>query len=510
MISDFCLDYLSRSQWSSMGYSSFIDLCRTRSPQKSDLTPILQEFQENYGPGKAIFWLHKYPIFSEITTNIFQDSDIIAMHTCQFFLHHIRKQLEEHKCTSTITVYYSETVPNELFQQLQCLKGKVIAVKYYLWTSLDREKALSQTSNSSSSNDSKRILFTIEANPPTGNIKPFAKVGSLIESNDSDDVLFMIGSLFEITGIEEEKECIINIKMRPCEKDTESGSQEFFHQLKCQCNESNRETNIITFADLLLTIGSSIPSMDLLDKDEKLIAHHLDTLPDDHSERPYCYYILGRIDLRKGNLESSLNRFTKSLEIRRKTLQSDDSSLIETYKNLICVYWTRKDFKHAEEYLKQLIQSVKQLHGDNHIDLIFCYNSMAIIHENKEEIQEAISFFYQALAIMIKNKSTDNHSLAAVYNNLGQNHYRLKNYDLALGFYKTSLKIKLEFLGRVNFSTALTHKNIGLVYAFMNIVKEARNNFEEAEKIYHDLNPSDNTCIMEIQELIKELPTESD
>ena len=98
----------------------------------------------------------------------------------------------------------------------------------FFLTNTNRNRALAQTWEYSSNDQSKHVLFHIEANPQIPNVKSFANIGSIGYENDSNDILFMLGSLFKISEIEDEKDGIINIKMSLCALDETNKSKELY------------------------------------------------------------------------------------------------------------------------------------------------------------------------------------------------------------------------------------------------------------------------------------------
>jgi tetratricopeptide (TPR) repeat protein len=483
----------------------FFSLCQNVLQGNDQLLAILQEFKEGYSPDRAISWLYRDAFFIGYINCIFTVAHIDSIYVCRAFIHDIYKQLEQHKCTSTIQVYRCEQMSNENFQKLKQLNGKIIPMKSWFLTNSNREAILSYMSSYDSSNECKRILFIIEADPQIPNVKPFAKIGSLSNYNDPNDVLFMIGSLFKITEIEDEKDGIINIKMTLCANDDENALKASFDRLKYQYINSNGETDLIGFGQLLFAIGNSLRDKDISNRGEELIRSFLGKLPKDHADHVRCYDALGYIDLIKNEFDLSLDWYKKSFEIKKDKLPANDPNLAESYKNMAAAYLQKKDFTQALEYFKQLLIILKQLYGDDHIALIPCYADMASIYETEDKLTEAFSCYSQVEVILIKNHATNDMDFARLCNNLGKIRTFLGHYHLALGYYMTSLQIKSSLLTSVDPSIATTYKNIGLVYGYMDNLEQSRENLEKAAEIYRQVQSHDNPNVTEIEELIQNL-----
>ncbi|CAF3627387.1 unnamed protein product [Rotaria sp. Silwood1] len=67
--------------------------------------------------------------------------------------------------------------------------------------------------------------------------------------------------------------------------------------------------------------------------------------------------------------------------------------------------------------------------------------------------------------------------------------------------------MKLKSLPPVHPSVAITYKNIGVVYEGINDIQQARENFEKALNIYRELYDPQSSCITQIEEIIRNLPT---
>ncbi len=506
MIADSCFDFVARMKLLPQEKDDFVSLCQEALQGNNALLPIIQEFQENYSAGQAISWLHRHFFFLQFLDAIFQTGAIDSMFPCRVFIHDIQKQLEKHKCTSTIQVFRSEPMLDEQLQKLKSFNGKIIAMKSFYITNSNREKALSCTADFSSSVEYKRVLFIIEANPQIENIKSFANIGSIGYNNDPDDFLFMIGSPFKITGIEDEKDGITTINMTLCASDDTNTLKAPFDQVKSQYIDDKGETDVIGFGQFLLDIGNSICDSNLLSSGEKLIHSCLGKLPNDHLDHSRCYDALGNIALIKEDLDSSLNWYKKSFDMKKGKLEITDPNLAESYKNLASVYLEKRDLIEALECFKQLSIIWKQSYGDDCFNLAFCYTNMAMIYESEGHPTDAISYYYRALAVMVKHPSVNSASFATLYNNLGNMYTELQNYHLALGFYNTSLEIKLKIHTPIHPSIATTYKNIGLVHGYMNNIQLSRENLEHAATIYREVHPADHINVTEIEELIANLP----
>jgi tetratricopeptide (TPR) repeat protein len=480
IISDICMNYLSRIKSSSKEKDEFVCLCQNGLKTQPQRLAILQEFQESYSSNRVLSWFSRDPFFYQIIETAFQCTHIETMYLCRFFIRDIQKQFDQFKCTSSVQVYRGQLISNEHFQQLINFEGKSIAIKSFLFTTIDRSIAMAFISEE---NEQKRVLFDIEANP---DVESFIKT--------DDEVLFKLGSIFKINQILHEDNGIIIIKMTL----TANENTNLF-------KNNNEETDLIGFVQLQCDLSQFLNQPRILNNIDKLIENYLNEIPDDHSDRIRCYDTLGNVNYTKNDLDSSLNWYQKSLEIKKRILSLNDPQLIGSYNNIAFVYLQKRDPTKALETFKQVLIISKEIYGDDHLNVISCYNNMINIYDSEENYSEILSCYHQIVIIMLKHYQIDDANFAPIYNNMGRILVGLGQYHLALGYYKASLEIKLKTLPRLNESTAMTYKSIGVVDEYLGNMDQARVHFEKAIEIYRELYSSTHEAVVEIEKLIQNL-----
>ncbi|CAF0825499.1 unnamed protein product [Adineta steineri] len=511
MISDSCFECITSMKLNSADKDDFISLCQHIMNGNDTILALIQEFSVSYSPDKAISWLYKNQFFCGYLEYIFINCQIDSILYCRVFIHDIYKQLEQNKCTSSIRVYRCEEMSNEKFEQLKTFNGKTIAPKYFFLTNSNRETIVSYMSNYPSANECKHILFIIDADPEISNIKPFAKIGSLSDFNDPNDVLFMIGSLFKITSIEETQDGIVNIEMKLCANDddgSDNGLKAAFDNIKDQCFDNCAETNVISFGKLCFGIGTSLGDTSMCDVGESYIRDCLKRLPDNHPDQFQCHNALGLVELTKNNTEASLTSFRNALNIKIQTSLINDSSLVQTHNYLAVAYSKKEDFTNSLHHFKQVLTIRKQSDGDDHMNLVLCHINIAFEYDKQNNFLEAFSHYSQAEMIMMKHNAINEPTYANICNGLAKIRTHLTQYQLALGYYETSLQIMLRFVSRIHPDIALTYKKIGLVYQKMGNLQQCRIELEKAAKIYGETQSPDNSNVTDIEELIRNLPSE--
>ncbi len=497
ILSDLNIAYLSQMKLTPKDKDDFISLCQTELEKHPEISAVLQQLQESYTPDRALSCFRTDPMLRKIIGDIFQQTDTEKMYRCRSYIQDIHKEFDKHKCTTSTQIYFGQSMSNENLQQLKKSSGKIIVFKSFLSATLSRDIAMTFAS---SQNEKKGVLFEMEANPLIPGVKLFIKNSS--NSKDQSEVLFMFGSLFKINEIRDGENGITIIKMALCADENES-------PLKSQLNNTNEEKDLIGFVQLQWTINQFLGYSGTLNNLDKLLENYLKEIPADHADRIRGYNTLGNVTSAKGDFDSSLTWYQKSLEIIQKPPAADGVKLAECYSNIAVVYLNKKDNKEALAAWEQALPIWEQVFAKEQINLVYYYTQLISIYESEGNFIAALLYHMQIYSIMLKIYPVDDGNLAPVYNNIGKTFVSLGQYPLALGYYQTSLNIKQKTHLPSSEPIALAHKNVGFAYKYMENMDQARTHFENAAKIYREVYSPTHGTVVEIETLIKNLSSSS-
>lgn len=502
MISDSCFEMIPHIRISTSAKDSFIDFYRNITENNSETAGFIKSFEDNYTADQAIKWLCECPFIWKFLEMIYFHGSIESMIHCQLFINDIPNQLKTLMCDSTIEVYRYELISNEQFEYLKNSKDQIIAMKYFFLANTDRTTASLSIENQCSNNE-KRVVFTVEANPRLTGIKPFAKIGSLSQTNDQNYVLFMIGSLFKLTDIIEETNELINIKLTLCAGDT---NQQMCNEIKMKYANLSDGIDLIDFAQFLSELSKGLAENALLKQSEQIIRTCMNKLADDDFERYRCYRCLEIIALERQDLDMRLECYQKLLDLIKQKQPNNSIYLTEIYLNLGQIYLVKEQLQEALNSFHELAQLYKHQSGDDCADLMCCYVNIAIVYEKQENYQDELSYYYRALSIMNKHyQSIDQTYCAILYSNIGVAYTNLNEYHLALGFFRTALDKRLKLHSNVSLQVAKLYVNIAFVYEKLNDIQKTKHNYNEAAKIYEQLNGPEDPNVKTIAETLQNL-----
>ncbi len=456
--------------------NELIDLSKKFYKDNSSELAIVQEFEQDYVPDRALWWYTRESFLYRLLNKALRKQDIDLLFLFRFFIRDIHKQLEQLQCLTPLRVYRGQVISNNELELLKTSVGQFISMNSFLSTSLDRRLAVSFLSSSTPSVDFQRILFEIDLDPTLTAIKPFANITSNSFFTDEQEVLIMLGSIFRIVNIDYQDRVWI-VQMTLC-SDNDNSLKPIYDYLKNEYDEKDTGSSIFSFGILLFKMGE-------YDKAEKYYNHLISELPPDHEDLAPCYHNLGIIANHKGNYDSSLQWFNKSLDIYNRTRKPDDPVIAVGYNSIGEVYLRKGNRTCALESFNKALAIRKKAFGEEHLQVAMCYHNMGNAYQEEKNLQQA--FECHQKSFMIRQKHLPNnhpdlgaslHCIAGIYMCLGYADLALEYYNKALGIYQKSLPPQHPDIG-------MSHYNLGLLYVGKNDFQRALTNFQKASTIFH-------------------------
>jgi tetratricopeptide (TPR) repeat protein len=315
-------------------------------------------------------------------------------------------------------------ISNEELQILRNSIGQLISVNSFLSTSTNRQLALFFLESSMASDDLKRVLFEIDADPKLNNTKPFANITSFSYFPNEEEVLMMLGSIFRLVNIHSDDGRVWIIKMTLC-SDNDHDLMPIFDKLKKRLEPG--ETSLYSFGQVLRGMGKFNAA-------------------------------------EKGDYNSSLQWHQKALNLWMQILEPNDPTLGDSHNCITVVYRKKGDYKRAFESYEKALIIFRRKFGDDDVKIGMCFNNIGVVYYEDKNYSKALEYYEKALAIWQKHLP-DNHSyLGAAYNNIGEVYRYLGQYDQALNNHHLSLGIYQKSLSPQHPDIATALENIGLVY----------------------------------------------
>ncbi|CAF0772384.1 unnamed protein product [Rotaria sordida] len=482
------IDCLIRMKPSLNEKQEFISYLKEKFEKNSDNFKIVEEFERNYSSDQSITWYTRETFLYKMLNKALRVQDIKLLYLFRFFIRDLAQQLEKNKCSSIVRVYRGQKMSKKEIEMFQNSVGQFISMNSFLSTSLKSEIAENFISNNSS-DDNKNVLFKIDADSRLKNIKAFSNITTFNDYGE-EEILFMIGSIFQVIEIKRDNNRIWNIRLRLCSNNDDK-LQSLFEYMRKKLG--NGETNLYIFAGVLHDMGK-------LDYAEKYYRYYLKQLPDKHPHISACYHALGIVTSEKKDFKSSLTWYNKLLEIINRTLENDDANIANIYNSSAIVYQEIGDHNQAIESYKKALIIWKKTYGEEHPDVAMCLSNLGNVYQDQKKYLKALECHQKALTIHQNHLPVHHPHIGTSHNNIGNSYVCLDQYDLALKHYTSSLKIYEKSLPPSHLHFAMTYENIGLIYEHLDDFEKALFNFKKASKIFSDSLPATNPNVIRIEQ----------
>ncbi|CAF3804739.1 unnamed protein product [Rotaria socialis] len=219
---------------------------------------------------------------------------------------------------------------------------------------------------------------------------------------------------------------------------------------------------------------------------EKYYRRWLSKLPSNDPSLCVLHQRLGVVADDKGEYDTSLKWYQKSLETKMRTHRSYHVNIGNTHNSIIAVHRNKGDRCRALECYNRAMLLFRQAH-DEHRPYYF----------------EALDFYEKSLDIHEKHLPADHPDMGGSYNNIGIVHHCLGHYGLALNHYNRSLKIRLKPLPGQHSDIAMTYRNMGPVYEYKDELEQALIYMKKAQTIYEVALPFNHPNVVNIKDDVK-------
>ncbi len=477
------IDCLSRMKTNATDIKQLIALCKEEYKGNDTELNIVKEFRETYSYERAIWWFTRESFVCRMLNKAFQVINMDLLYTFHFVIHDIRRQLKDIKFLTPIRTYRAQIMSSKEVKLLKSSVGELISINTFLPTIPSRERALEIFKDTDTTEDCKKVLFEIDADPRLRDVKPFGDITSLNYFNDKEVVLFMAGTVFRPIDIQTEKNGITIIQMETC-SDNDQRIKSVLDDLKAGYYDD--ETN-------LLLLGHILVKMKQFEYAEKCYQRLLKEMPNDHNSVAASYRGLGQVAMDQGDYELSLEYFQKALKIDQTILRPEDPDIASAHNTIGNVYALKGAYGDAHNSFDEALRIWIRALGKDHPKVAQCYKHIAHAYEKEQRYFEAVDYYQKALAVREKNTSADNPDVAKLHNHIGATYVRAGDPNQALKHHNAALNIFMNVYYDTHPDVLATMRDVGLVYEATGNLNQAKRQFEKTlllrHKILHPKHP---------------------
>ena len=354
---------------------------------------LINEFQTNYSFKKALWWYTRDSFLYRTLNAALRRQDTETILLYHSFIYDIYSQLKYLQHKDPVKVYRSQLITKDELENLKQHQGQFISMNSFLSTSNKHPVAMFYMGDVSHETNLERVLFEIDANPAMAISKPFANISSYSCFTEESEFLFMLGSIFRLDNISEEKS-IWTVQMTLC-SDTDHHLNEVLTDMKRQ--KSTGQTNLHTLAKILWDMGR-------YNLAEKCYDRALNELPKTSRLRVILYEELSVLASQRRELDKSVDLAQKALQLRKQlesneisdqvTLVSSEIDCSTLYRlineTLINIKQAIADVKANENQCKRLAERIEKI-----VPLMESIDERKILTDFSIYIEECLAFITQ-------------------------------------------------------------------------------------------------------------------
>ncbi|UJR12426.1 hypothetical protein I4U23_016602 [Adineta vaga] len=325
----------------------------------------IEFFRDKYQPKNAIEWYTEDTFVYRLVNRAFRTEDSAMWYTFRFYINDLCKQLEEVHCEQKIKkrfiVYRGQSqVPKQEFDNIISNCGGLISCNGFLSTSKSFDKAKQFIFGATDTEHFHVVIFEIIVNANelkhtifvdiTRYFENIEKKGIFQNSGEEEEILFNIGTVFQIDNYEKEEE-FWRIRMHV--------TDECIEDIKQRMETIQKKFSKI---NINLFFGKLLIDMHHYDKAESYFKMISRNLPEpNHYDQPSINEYLGDIKMRVKSFYKAYEYFEKSFELKRKKYSIDDSNMFIIYNYLGNYYKAIGNIKLAKIYYKKTLNCKNNL-----------------------------------------------------------------------------------------------------------------------------------------------------
>ena len=303
------MDCLLRMNANEKDKDGLINVLRKEYEGNDSQLNVIDEFRLNYSPDKALQWYTRESFFYRVLNKALRTQNIELLFLLRSVICDIGQQLQSHRSKSPLHVYRGQLMSRDELNSLRKYVEQYISINAFFSSSMDDRVADVFSGYDAQSDNMERVLFEIDADPSVVTSQPFADISSCGNFPHEVEVLFMVGSIFQIIDISYNENHVWSVQMRLCGENENSLQQVLTYMRN---RNGIGETNMGSLGHVLWYMGK-------FELAEKYYLRFLDENPTYNLLLCNVYHNLASIASRDGDSNMILYYNTKAMEVERKS-----------------------------------------------------------------------------------------------------------------------------------------------------------------------------------------------
>ncbi|UJR29637.1 hypothetical protein I4U23_017185 [Adineta vaga] len=416
---------------------------------------IINDFSTTFHD--ALRWYASGTFVHQILNKALREQNIDIIILFRPFIKFLHSNLEKNRkniLESSMRLYRGQAMSTKELNFLK--KRKILSMNSYLSTSRNKDVALAFARSIPVSKQLQAVLFEIYIeNTKQYDTKAFADISNLSQFREESEILFDLGTIFEINDIEyNHYENIWNIKLKLLGQNDDK-LRDVYNSVK----------NIFQKAVTFHSLGAFLYIKGEYDKAEKYSLEYLSTFDETTKyESAGILHNLGAITSAKGDYDKALHYYQLSIDYELISNSIDNASLAETYSGIgsICSiqavgpndltlahiyflfaqnYLQQNNHELAREYYDKCFYIRKSQLPKDHYLLADVEIGIGLIYYKQDKLNEALKLCMNGLRIKQQLLPTDHPDFITNHSNIGHIFLALQNYELAFRHYTEAYRI---------------------------------------------------------------------
>ena len=464
----------------------FLTYCRQQFAHNSRGLSIIDTFEREYRPKKAIWWFTYDCFINLILGRALRTMEMDIIFKMGFFLRDLHNQITalhaqqygQWQHPSSLTVYRGQGLSQTDFEKLKMTQDGLLAFNQFLSTSLNRDIALRFARHTRRYSNLVGILFVMTI-VPTMSTTPFANVKDIGCYQREEEILFSMHSVFRVGQVKQidENDCLWEVQVTL----TDDNDRHLLPSIRNMHIGIEKSAALFRIGSLMIQVAQFTAAEQIF----QTILHQ--TVREVNIEQIYSE--LATIKRELGDYAVALSYHEKTLEVQRKTLPANHPNVATSYNNMALVYFSLVEYSKALSCCEKAFDIQQKVLPANHPDLAISYNNMGLAYSEMADYSKALFYCEKALDIQQKLLFSDHPDLATSYNNMGLVHFQMGAYSKALEYHERAVVIQQKVLPVNHPSLATSYNNMGLVYLQMREYSKALEYHERAVVIQQRILP---------------------
>ena len=380
-----------------------LDECRSYYHTKPLQLAKIDEFERDYKPADAILWYSKPSFIHASINKALRTEDIMVLHAFRYFINDLSASLQEVNKDGLPTRVF-RGAPLSRDEVENCHAGQLVATNGFLSTTSDLEVArifggfhasTDEFAKRSRDNPLQFAIFEIDIDPTHSSTVVMADISRWSGISDEGEILFDIGSTFEIVSAAyNDEHRLWNIHMKVSSK-----LAPIYQEYACYIAKLMEETHVdVLFGIILTDMGEYSKALEYCDR-------LLIKMSSDRQNQGNIYYSKARVYRIQGDYALALEHFRRAEALLNQHLPKSNSDLARTLAGIGSVYAELYEYEQELLYYERAMAIYETILHRDHIEVARSLNRLGFAHIHQRHYEQAEKYLNESSGHLQENRT---------------------------------------------------------------------------------------------------------